>query len=220
MKFVQSALLVALVCGLAQAANAPTDAPQMIEFLKKNVIGKKFSTPLKTFKIGGGKMEADAQVTKTFRNLLVAADGTGFMVEEATDRKQTNFDLDADGKRTGKGIVRDASSVVVYKLSPRFSTGEVTGIRDNPSEFGWESSIRATLKDNTLKLVANCVIYCDLYAPGDNWRPGNSMGTREFKLADDGTISLLTSEEGFDVDPKTLQQTPSDKPIIHEFTLN
>ena len=114
-----SLALVLTLCmgGEDHSAPPPNDVSelgQIIRFLNKHVVGRTFTSEKYVVKISGGKQEAEVEVSVTFADL--AETRHGFYFDRATTRKQTNYDLDADGKRAGEKYVKDSQSVTRYFL--------------------------------------------------------------------------------------------------------
>ena len=216
---VQRYLLVVLLAAAPVFADESGEAKQspkqkeIVDFLKDSIIGKKFVSPPRVVTVGGGKVEADVKKTVvSFDNLQVAPDGSGFSLDQITEREQVNYDLDSAGKRTGEGKDVSKTTVLNYRLSSRRSTGEVTGIFTLKDIFGWEYGVRANLDGKKLTLATSSVLYSDGYAQDGAFRP--AIAEIDYILDASGAETTLASEErGFEANPETLERSNPDKPI-------
>ncbi len=125
------ALIVALGIG-ASAFGADLDAREdVIHFWKTNVNGKTVSAAQKEEK-------QDFSQSWKYENLNVTEEG--FIYDEVVDIKQTVYELDADGKRTGSGDERNRS------YNTRTEIGQRTG---TDLLLGFKRFLSSTFRDTT-----------------------------------------------------------------------
>ena len=190
----------------AAPAAAASEKDRIVGFLKDHVIGRTFTAERYVVKIAGGKQEAEAEVSVTFADL--AETRHGFYFDRAMTRKQTNYDLDASGNRTGKKYVKDSQSVTRLFLGATKSTGRVLGYTvDSFDSSDWPYAtelLQMRLADDKLTLIRSSELYGDLYAKGDMYRPGVVRIRDVFSAEKDG-VKMTDQEFGYDINARAVE---------------
>jgi hypothetical protein len=209
--------------GAKDAGDAGSQRDQAIKFLKAHVIGKTFKGQERTTKLDNGRMEAVFSATVAYSNLVETEDGFAF--DETSVAKQTNYDLDKDGKRVLPGRNEDSAGAIRYEITRRQSTGKLVGFsrvlastskRTAPTGNAW--AVRMEVGDGVLEMTESTLLYEDHYAEKGKFRPGATDARTRFSVTGGKAQGELVLT-AFDVDPKTLKRTPkSDPPIKWIFT--
>ena len=198
---------------LAGSAEA-SDRTDVVKFLKNHVMGKTLVTPLTANKGDGGKFEETYEDQSSFSNLVETE--TGFHFDLTVKAKQVVYDLDKDGKRILPG--RDQSGVTVfrYEVSERKSTQKLMGYWRVVSTTVKELTPLGTVAtvhhpqvaDGQLIWKESQAGYADSTAPLGKFKPGAYSSKSKLLLAD-GKLQWHWDQVNFDVDPETLQRTPT-----------
>lgn len=191
-----------------------SDRTQVVQFLKKHVIGKTLVAPKKTFKWADNKMEGDLQGQMSYHNLTETAHGFSFHITTVT--KQTLYDLDTEGKRLQPGRDLSGTHVARYEIGERLSTKKLTGTArllsttlEGVSLEGIAPLITGMkVADGKLRWNETLPGYVDLPVPGGKYKPGTSDETVTIALVS-GKVQVEMEQTNFYVDPDTLKRTPT-----------
>jgi len=186
-----------------------------LDFFSQYVLGKEFVISTQSEgnrQLDGGKAEADFDRKTRYSNLAVSPEGFSFNVLYTI--KQTNYDLDAAGKRILPGRVVDRTFASRHVFGRSKSTGKIVGHRGEifndsaNANFGMARNMVLFMEDNKLVMITLPGGYSDFYAAGGKFKPGTIKIRTEFVVKDGKIISTSVSEV-FDVDPETMQMTPT-----------
>ncbi|MFW6114608.1 MAG: hypothetical protein ACOC7K_02610 [bacterium] len=193
----------------------PSQCQQLCDFIRKHVVGKELVEPRERVVLKEGELEAETFVT---REVTAFTENLhGFEFDMLINRRQTNYDLQSNEKRSGASYVKDHISVLHYRVGERLSTGELIGIVDercsSMEEYPYSPmSLRIWLNNGVMVTELESIHYQDMYAPGNCWTAGVIQAREEFSVVN-GKTQLKTTERGFDVDLKTGKRTAR-KPIL------
>jgi len=187
-----------------------------LDFFRKYMIDREFVIPAdanRTSRLDGGKIEIDFDRRAKFANLTVAPEG--FTYNVMFTMKQTNYDLDANGNRILPGRVMDRTVVVRESFGRSKSTGKMIGHRTilyndfADASYGMASNMIMSLEgEDKMVVVIIPGGYADYFAAGGGHRPRTNRTHTEI-VVKDGKVTRTSVVEIFDVDPDTLQMTPS-----------
>lgn len=195
-----------------RAESPPTvsERGQVVRFLKANVIGKTLELKVIS-KIDRGKVEVEFHRKTTFCNLMESE--KGFRFDEVASIRQTNFDLDANGKRIGEGRRVDRTVVVHWEVGERRSTGKLIGfgtfaVNTAVSPEGEFNTLSMGMEGDKLVMLRSTGMYSDFFATGGQFKPG-AADTRIEMTVVRGKLERTARETPYDVDPKTMKRTPA-----------
>lgn len=222
-KFIGSPFSILLWSLLASNANPddvePVDEIDTVQsFLEENVIGRTLETRI-TSQITGSSLEAEFHRRTHYQNLIRTPEALSFDVVFLV--KQKNYDLDENGKRLDKPPqVKDRNLVIRYSVRQLKSSGTLVGLQrvltnslTDPTGAG--SAVQMSVKNSRLILTASTPLYSDHFAAADKLKTGASKITNEF-WTEDQKLKSKIHEFGYDVDPETLERTPSGHDIKFE----
>ncbi|MHC5540970.1 hypothetical protein ACYOEI_22335 [Singulisphaera rosea] len=180
----------------------------VVAFLKKNVIGRKLEHR-STVKMANNTLETEFVRQTIYTNLQETSESFSFDVLFVI--KQTIFDLDKEGKRTGPGRHEDRVLASRYELTIRKSTGRLLGsLRGlansltNPT--GYTSLVRIELKGDRLIITNTNVGYGDYFGKEGRFEPATSDSQTVMELKE-GKLYSKETTTSFNVDPETMQRT-------------
>lgn len=190
----------------------------VLEFVKQNMIGRTL-TRESTRKIADGNVESVFSIERSFGDLVDL--GTGFSFTEFEIVNQTLYDLDENGKRTGKPVVKNRKYLSRHEFGIRSSTGKYAGFLHSLAQFkdhdvGSVSQLTLELNEDKTELIVkapltlyqDCLtLYSELFAKGGETKPGTVQSTMRY-LLEDGKLTSHRSVKAYSVDPKTLEITP------------
>ncbi len=207
------ALGALIVPAPAEPPSGESERAQVVKFLKANVIGKTLEITINS-KIDMGKVETEFNRRVTFCNLVESDKGIRFA--EIAVIRQTNFDLDANGKRIGAGRRVDRTVMVNWEVGERLSTGKLVGFGTFPvntavSPAGEFGTLTMGMEDGKLVMMRSTGLYSDFFAAGGKFKPG-AADTRIEMTVVKGKLERTATETPYDVDPKTLKRTPAGEP--------
>jgi hypothetical protein len=191
-----------------------SDRAQVTKFMKDHVIDRTVASPKNSYKTDNNKMETESEDQTSFTNFVESAQGFSFDMTIVT--KETRFELDKEGKRILPGRDLSGTEVYRYEIVERVSTKKLTGTcrilsmtTKAPSREGAAILVNG-MKVADGKLLWNETLpgYLDLIAAGGKYKPGSWDGKCTFSLAE-GKLQVITEFTNFDVDPDTLNRTPS-----------
>lgn len=216
------ALLYFLTFTSASTASAEDSASRpfdlAVDFIENNMIGKTLETKVVT-KINKGNIETEFYRRVMYTNLLKNGDSASF--DAVILVRQSLWDLNEKGERINdKPRIENRTIVSRYGLHALKSTDDVIGncvplLNSAISSIGQGGPIQLKMENNTLKMVSLTSLYFDGFGKQGSWVPMASRVTTTFSSID-GKLSATTIEEGFDVDPDTLER----KPNGHHVTLH
>jgi hypothetical protein len=203
---------------LAEAKDEASDRVQVTTFLKEHVIGKTVATPKVTFQLHDNKMEGDYEDLTTFNNFAETAHGFSFDVTIVS--KETRFEMDKAGKRVQPGRDNSGTEVFRYEICERASTKKLTGtarlLAKTTRGPGYEGCaiLVAGMKlvDGKLAWKETLPGYVDLIATKGQYKPG-SWDSKYTLSVVEGKLRTEYETKRFDVDPDTLQRTPTDDKV-------
>ncbi len=214
----KATLLTALTIGLVAASTtfaddsaAPQSFQQVVNFVESNLIGKTLESTI-TSKIADGTIESEVHRRMMFTNLVQVNDTAEF--DAISLVRQKLWDLDSNGKRTtDEPRIKNRVDVTRYGVYASKATGEAIGLsssltNSHASTIGHGSGIQMRLEDGKLILVHSTPVYSAFMAKGDTYKPGASTVTITFSVAD-GKLTAETVVINYDVNPKTLERTPT-----------
>ena len=213
MKTAHAALLALLVVGMGgrptPGAEETSERAKALSFLKDNVIGRTVSVNL-TEKIANGTVETVFSRNTSFVKLMETPNG--FQFDAVSVIRQTNYDLDKQGKRVGPGLVEDRTIADRYVVSERKSTKKLIGyslVVSNSSDFDEAAvdAVRVGFQDGKLVIDESTVLFNDLFAEGGQFKPGGADVHSEFSIVR-GKLRRVQTIQIFDVDPNTLEKQP------------
>jgi len=190
-----------------------SERTQAIEFLKKHVIGRAVvAAPITTF-TDQGRVESVYEDQTFFSNLVETANGFGF--DLIVIQSGTLYELDK-GERAQPGDNLDAVRVYRYEITERKSSGRLVGfarfISSTGTEFdAWSGTIflvQLWLQGGELVVQETQFGYGDFVAAGGASKPIASDGRYRYAI-EDGKLAVYYKQTTFDVDPETLQRTPT-----------
>ncbi len=175
-----------------RTVSGPTDNRDRIyEFLEKNVLGRKFTgAPKRDHRMHAGQTAYDFAVTTTCTDLEKTRSGLKFDMKWTV--KQTNYDLDSQGRRTGTEHLVDREFISRHEVKQMKSTGEVIGHTyvvsfNTPADLdftGQTSILRLTLTDGKLTEESFGGTYSDFFAPRGGFYCGWSTSESTFEVKD------------------------------------
>jgi hypothetical protein len=201
-----------LQAGQPKAAEKASERDRVVKFLKDHVIGKTLATPATTWKLDGGKVEVVMEDQTTLSNLVETANGFQFDVTSVSDTR--SFDLDAQGKRIMPGRNWSGVSVARVEINERKSTKKLVGLSRTISttmkddDGGGFAATQMSIQDGQLVVKDFGILYYDYLIADGKFKPGTFEGTTRYSV-EKGKLQSRWEGVTFDVDPETLQRTPS-----------
>jgi hypothetical protein len=194
----------------AESPPPTSERSQVVSFLKANVIGKTLELKVLS-KIDRGNVEVEFHRKTTFSNLMESE--KGFRFDEIASIRQTNFDLDVNGKRVGEGRRVDRTVVVHWEVGERLSTGKLVGfgtfaVNTAVSPEGEFSTLTMGMEGDKLVMLRSTGMYSDFFTAGGRFKPG-AADTRIEMAVVKGKLERTARETPYDVDPKTMKRTPA-----------
>jgi hypothetical protein len=133
-----------------------------------------------------------------------------------TVTRSTIYDLDKEGRRILPGRLRSGTIVVRYEIGERASTKKLTGysrllsttLKDSRPTGTVRIITRMRLSDGKLTWESTRPGYYDTPAAGGKYKPASADSKVTVSL-EDGKLREETELAYFDVDPETLQRSPS-----------
>lgn len=199
-----------------RASVGPTDNRDRIyEFLEGNVLARTMSMSAPDSRIDQGRIATDYAATKTLTNLRKTRYGLEFDLKWTV--KQTNYDWDSRGQRTGLERVWDREGTVRYHLKQMRSTGEVIGYADvvsftTKSDIDMTSSasaVRMRLSNGKLIIEEAWATYDDCFALGGRFEPGWSH-MEEVLDVKGGKLSWYGLSQSYEFNPRTGRFEPEE----------
>ncbi|MCE9555005.1 MAG: hypothetical protein K8T91_16750 [Planctomycetes bacterium] len=203
---------LALMLAIATASARAEDfsAAGVTEFIQNNMIGKQLRTET-TRSIDNGKVAVDFATNTAYTNFTETPNG--FEYDVVSDVKQTNYDLDAQGKKKLPGVSKDRIAVTRYSFNKLKSTGKLLGMTKSISNTlksdsaAGPTALQMGMQDGKLVMKSRTVYYSDRFAAGNQVKPGASETTTVFEVKD-GKLHVTSKTQTFDVDPVTMARTP------------
>lgn len=183
-------LIVAVVAVLNfNAAIADETAlSELTKFLRTTVIGKTLTTK-SVRKIAKDTVEADFERSTTFSNLM-STDG-GIFFDEIVNIKQTDYNIDEKGKRTGPFFNKDRQLVARHAVREMKSTGVLVGrytilsSTDPIAAFATMDEI-LNVKDDELTMTQTTALYSDCFAANNTYIACARDGEQRYYVNKDG----------------------------------
>ena len=205
------------------AQGALFSAPEL-DFFRKYMLNREFvmlPDADKTSRLDGGKLEIEFDRKNRIANLTVSPGG--FTFNTLNTIKQTNYDIDADGKRILPGRVMDRNIVVKHSFGRSKSTGKLVGYmeiiyNDSPeAATGMTSNMTLFMEGDKMVMQRIPGGYFDAFAAGGTHKP-RALSMRTEIVVKEGKVIRTSETESFDVDPETFQMTPTgDKSTIADY---
>jgi len=162
--------------------------------------------------LDGGKVESDFDRKIRYANLAVTPGG--FTFNALFTIKQTNYDLDANGKRILPGRVVDSTFVSKYLFGRSESSGKLIGHVEvlysdsSNANLGMANNMLLFMEGEKLVEVRIPGGYSDFYAAGGK-RTAKTAKTRTEFAVKDGKIFRTSVSDVFEVNTETLEMTPT-----------
>jgi hypothetical protein len=211
-------MLALFIVQFSYAEDARPNRGRVIDFIQKNLLGRQIAGAEHLTKVAAGKVDSVQSQSVMFNNLKPTKFGLTFDVEKTL--KQTLFELDKSGNRSGQGSNKDRTFKRRFVISERLSTGELIGIAFSTDDQGQikesaeypftADAVRVRLEGDKFTILSNSIVYADLYASATKWRPGSAESEEKYSLDKDGRLECFITVKGYDVDPTTLAKTLSD----------
>lgn len=186
----------------------------IIDFFKKNVLGKRLATDELIYSLEDGKLEGVYSDRMTFSDLLISANG--FQFDMALVTKEKVYNKDAEGNRLG--IVKDytGAGIYHYEMAQRKSTSEITGYMRLLSASVGEHTMEAVvygafnmrLDEGQLKWQEQQLLYRDMPTDRGTYRPVAFDADIRFYI-EEGKLRFEYVPHYYDVDAKTMGKTLS-----------
>jgi len=187
-----------------------TSMESVIEFMKKNVVGRTLYSDETLYDLDFGRLVGAYSTEVTLSNLMRSE--TGFTIDGFTISREKI--MKASDPQTP---IKDASRVSFFKyeFSKRVSTGEITGFMRFVSssaaspqalaEATVSSVFNLVLKDDELTWKEDQVLYRDQQNADGSYSP-KAFVTEKYVRLKDGKLEYGFSTEGFSVDPRTRER--------------
>jgi hypothetical protein len=194
--------------------SAASDRAQVMQFFKEHVLGRTLATPKTTFQWDDNKAEGEYEDQVIYNNFAETAEGFAFDVTSVS--KGTLYDLDSQGHRLSPGHDFSGVFVLRYEIAERASTKQLTGTArpiattiKAPSPEGTASLVTG-MKVRDGKLIWNETLpgYGDIAGAKGTYKPGSWSVSATMSLVD-GKLRIAAEQTNYDVDPVTLQRTPT-----------
>jgi hypothetical protein len=186
---------------------------EVIEFLRRHVIGKAVVAPAVTTRLDRDQITAAYEEDAVFSNLKETANGFSF--DLTTLARGTRYVQGKDGKLLAEGTL-NAVRVIRYEITERRSSGRLVGFarfvastNTQPDPFsGTVFLVQLTLERDVLSVAETMVGYADAVSADGTLKPVAWDGKYRYAL-EDGTLVVRYDQSTFDVDPATLGRTPT-----------
>ncbi|WP_417395992.1 hypothetical protein [Gimesia chilikensis] len=182
-----------------------------IDFIENKMIGKTLETKVVT-KINKGNIETEFHRRVLYTNLVKTEDSASF--DAIILIRQRLWDLNENGKRKSETPrEKNRALVLRYGVHALKSTNGIIGnsiplLNSMTSSFGEGSTIQLFVEKDKLKMITATPLYSEGFGKDDSWIPLASSVTTTFS-SNEGKLSAIETEEGFNVDPDTLKRQPS-----------
>lgn len=193
-------------------------------FFERNIIGRTITTPMTTYEIGRGKMEADFTEEYTFKNLIPtkvsASDNVivwGFTYDWVTTTNQTNYELDENGKRTNAVVVKNRTNHKRCYVSDIDSTGDLLAnclrLDDNLQvlNVGVPGGFQIKVDGNKLLMISRSKLYGSCYSAEHKtgYYPCSSDWLDEYFITENGKLRIIQKTlQRYEVNPVTWEFKP------------
>ena len=185
-----------------------------IEFLERNVIGRTVVAEPVTTRTNDGRTEASYVDQNFFSNLVRTGYGFAFDLTSVTLGRR--YGLDENGEEMELAGSLDAVRVYRYEMTERPSSGRLLGfarfISTTNTEFDPFSGtcflVHMWMQEGDLVVEETQAGYGDFPARGGERKPVASDGLYRYCIHDDRLV-VQFQQSTFDVDPKTLERTPT-----------
>jgi hypothetical protein len=193
-----------------------SERTEVIEFLRKHIIGRTVVAEANTTSEEGGRLAVAYQDQTSFNNLVETADGFSFDLTALF--RGTRFVKD-DGRGFLAEGTLDAIRVYRYKITERKSSGKLVGYArfvasTNPQNDPFSGACfvsRISLAGGELVVEDTQAGYCDFVLSDGSFKPVASDGKYRY-AAEHGKLVVYYQQATFDVDPETMGRTrPKDK---------
>jgi hypothetical protein len=186
----------------------------IVDFLRRDIMGKTLYTDELTYSLEGGLLEGVYSDQMSFTNLMASPTGMKFDLFVVSNEKI--YEVGGDDRRARLRKDFSGSSHFRYELAKRQSTGRVVGFMRFvsasfdavPAEAMASSVLGMRLDGGELSWREKEVVYRD--------QPGVNGATRSVAFeakcrffVQDGKARYEYDGASFDVDPDTLARTPS-----------
>lgn len=218
-----STLLIGAACMGETSFAADIDLSErnaIYEFIAENLIDFQFVDKRNTA-IADGSVATEFENTKSFTGLEKTAEGLRWSMVNVV--KQRNWNLDSDGKRTGKPIVKDRVLTIVTELTVSRATGKLIGSRSSGTNTytsfrGALEHVMAELDEGQLKLRGTTIGYSDFFEKGSDYYPGAAKFEETIYSKGDSTVIETSPRQLYRVDPATLEREATEVTPGHAIT--
>lgn len=184
---------------------------EVIQFLKKNIIGKTLLTNDVVYKLGDGNLEGEYNDKMMFSDFVETENGFKFNMTTVT--QELVYNLDEKGARTTIAKDYTGTSVFCYELAIRKSTNQLTGYMRGVSTTVQNPTMEAvvygifdvTFDGKELKWQENQLLYRDNPIGEDKYKPVAFDSKVRFYL-DEGKVVFEYLPTLWDIDPDTLEK--------------
>jgi hypothetical protein len=189
------------------------DRTQVVDFLRRHVIGKAVVAPPVTTQTARGQITSAYEEDAVFSNLTETANGFSFDMTTLT--RGTRYVPGKAGKLLAEGTL-NAVRVVRYEVTDRRSTGKLVGFsrfvsstNTQPDPFsGTVFLVQLDGAHDRLTVHETMVGYADFTSADGRSKPVAWDGKYNYTL-ENGNLVVSYEQETFDVDAATLRRTPT-----------
>ena len=201
-----SLLTVILSSTLAQAAVDLSVRDRVYDFLKANVMGRSVSSE-RLSKNADCTIELDFKSTQRYYGLQKTENGLVF--DRIALIKQTNYDLDKNGARTGKSVNKDRELVSRTEVAVSLSTGKLVGANRIVSmtitdPTGLVDGVVLDVSGDKLTETIRTVTYLDMFAAGNTYKPGRTEMVSTYQTAK-GKLEVASESDTWFINPDTFE---------------
>ncbi len=188
-----------------------SEKEHVLEFLRRNVIGKNVIADPVTTQIDNGRIVAAYEEDVVYSNLKETAQGFSF--DLTTLARGTRY---LKGKRLLAEGTMNAVRVIRYEITQRLSSGNLVGharfissTNDEPDPFaGTIFLVQLKLRDGKLHVEEKHVGYADEMSAEGKFVPIATDGKYQYAV-EEGRLVVKYQQETFHVDPDSFKRTPT-----------
>jgi len=190
-----------------------SERTQVVEFVKRHVIGKSVVAPPVTTDVDGGRITSTYEEDAVFSNLTETANGFSF--DMTTLARGTRYVRDKKRELLAEGTLNTVR-VIRYEMTERSSSGKLVGFARFISSTNTQPDpffpaiflVQMSLERDRLAVHETMVGYVDFVAADGSFKPVALDGKYSYALEQDRLV-VRYEQETFDVDPTTLRRTPT-----------
>ena len=190
-----------------------SERTQVFEFVKRHVIGKAVVAPPVTTDVDGGRITSAYEEDAVFSNLTETANGFSF--DMTTLARGTRYVRDKGRALLAEGTLNTVR-VIRYEMTERRSSGKLVGFarfisstNTQPDPFsGAVFLVQMSLERDRLAVHETMVGYVDFVSADRTFKPVAWDGKYSYAREQERLV-VRYEQETFNVDPATLQRTPT-----------